>query len=653
MLPKNVLYYGKPEPSPKKLHLNAGGISLVYEAGDLRYIKLGNREILRRIYVSVRGQNWITVPTVITNVQTEIGKDSFCINCAGENQQGDIDFAWQGKIIGTSEGKITFSIDGIARSTFLRNRLGFCILHPMRECAGQPCTIEKTDGTREQGVFPEAISPRQPFMDIRAITYLVGDGVWVEMRFDGDTFEMEDQRNWTDASFKTYCTPLDLPKPVEVKAGTTISQSVEISLRGDFHNFFQAIQLSSSNPELTFTLGQEVSGKLPQIGLGVASHGQPLSDRELSQLQALHLSHLRLDLELSQPEYAIKLQRVASEAKALAVSLEIALTLSDHAAQELETLCDLLAIIKPHVSNWLIFHASASSISTQWIELARQYLSPYTPSAKIGTGTNAYFVHLNHNRPPLEALDLVCYSVNPQVHAFDNSSLVETLPAQAVTVESARRFAQGLLIAVTPITFKPRFNPNAPKQNAIAVQPPYQELPPPVDPRQMSLFGAGWTLGSIKYLAEVGTYSVTYYETTGWRGIMELATGSPCPDQFPSLPNSVFPMYHIFADIGEMVSGEVIPSQSSDPLTIEGFTIQKDGLTRILLANFTNCPQTVLVNQLSAQVSVRYLDETNVLEAMRSPEIFRQQGHKLIQTQLGTLKLDLRPYAIARIDSLK
>ena len=88
----------------------------------------------------------------------------------------------------------------------------------------------------------------------------------------------------------------------------------------------------------------------------------------------------------------------------------------------------------------------------------------------------------------MDALDLVCYSINPQVHAFDNSSLIETLEAQAITVESTRQFADGLPIAVTPVTLLARFNPNA---TGPEPEPPPGELPTQVDVRQMSLFGAG------------------------------------------------------------------------------------------------------------------------------------------------------------------
>jgi hypothetical protein len=101
-------------------------------------------------------------------------------------------------------------------------------------------------------------------------------------------------------------------------------------------------------------------------------------------------------------------------------------------------------------------------------------------------------------------LDLVCYSINPQVHAFDDCSLVETLAAQATTLESARSFVGSTPIAVTPVTLRPRFNPNA---TGPQPEPPPGELPPQVDPRQLSLFGAGWTMGSIKYLTEGGVAS--------------------------------------------------------------------------------------------------------------------------------------------------
>ena len=46
--------------------------------------------------------------------------------------------------------------------------------------------------------------------------------------FEGDLFEMEDQRNWSDGSFKTYCTPIALGYPHEARAGARLRQRVDV-----------------------------------------------------------------------------------------------------------------------------------------------------------------------------------------------------------------------------------------------------------------------------------------------------------------------------------------------------------------------------------------------------------------------------------------
>src|SRR4051794_871857 len=61
MLPLNVLRWGRTEDQPESLSLRAGPLSLRYEEGGLRYIRLGDREVLRRVYVAVRDRNWGTI----------------------------------------------------------------------------------------------------------------------------------------------------------------------------------------------------------------------------------------------------------------------------------------------------------------------------------------------------------------------------------------------------------------------------------------------------------------------------------------------------------------------------------------------------------------------------------------------------------------
>ncbi|MEW5957150.1 MAG: hypothetical protein AB1801_05480 [Chloroflexota bacterium] len=645
-LSRYVLYYGQDAPLPAQKELRAGPLSLLYEAGDLRYIHLGDQEILRRVYAAVRDRNWGTVPPLFSHVQMDIAADSFYISYDVENKQGGIDFFWRGQITGEANGTITFTMEGVARSTFLRNRIGFCLLHPSRECAGRPVTVERVDGPARSGAFPLHIDPRQPvepFAEMSGLSYEISPGLTVELRFSGDVFELEDQRNWTDASYKTFCTPLHLPFPVEIKAGSRVSQTVTLTLKGQVPE----IKTGATMTGLTFSVGTSSIGSLPRLGLAVAGHGRPLNPNELARLKALNLSHLRVDLKPAQPDWEATLRRAAAEAGELNLPLEVALFLSDPAEEELQRLATALAQLRPMICRWLVFHTAEKASGAPWVNLARRRLAGYNPAAQIGSGANADFFQLNQTRPSTETLDFVCYSINPQSHAFDNASLAETLEAQAATVASARHFFPDLPIVISPVTLKPRFNPVA-----TGPEPPTPpgELPRPVDARQMSLFGAGWTAGSLKYLAESGVQSVTCYETTGWRGVMETEAGSPLPDKFQSLPGSVFPLYHVLADVGEFSGGEVLPTASSQTLVAAGLAVRKNGQTRVLLANLSHEPQQVTIQNLAEQVRVRALDETNAEAAMQAPEEFRAQAGELRSTSAGTLRLSLRPYAVARLD---
>ena len=278
------------------------------------------------------------------------------------------------------------------------------------------------------------------------------------------------------------------------------------------------------------------------------------------------------------------------------------------------------------------------------IRLAREILSGYG-DAPVGAGTNGYFTELNRYRIPAGAADLVCYSMNPQVHAFDDLSLMETLPMQAETVRNARDFSSAP-VAASPITLRPRFNPSG----AAGEQRAADQLPFAVDPRQATLFGAGWTLGSVRYLAEGGAASATYYETTGWRGVMEREAGPHHP-AFPSVPGGVFPLYHVLADIGEHASGEVLEAISSDPLRVVGLALRGVERTRVMVANLTDEPQAVRIALPAHRArSLVRLNAVGVDIAARDPERFRASAGAPVETTDGAVRLDMGPYEYARLD---
>jgi len=644
MIDLSMVRYGSPLPLPQLIPLRAGPLSLMLEDGDLRYIRLGDHEIVRRIYVAVRDHNWGTISPDYTHISVDSRSDSFSIRYDVSNRDPalGIDFTWHGEISGDPHGTIVFHMIGQAQSTFRSNRVGFCVLHPIRECTGAACIIETTDGRQEYSHFPTAIAPQQPFIDMRAIRHEVMPGLWAEVRFAGDVFEMEDQRAWIDASFKTYCTPLNLPFPREIREGAVVEQSVTLSLHGDLldHRFE-----SPDVKPITLRRTDHSSVPLPRIGLGSASHGQPLTAHESDRLRAMNLSHLRVDLYLSDENFTARLCQAASESNQVGIPLEVALFLSENAKSELQTLRAALDTIMPQIFVWLIFPVGLKSTTEPLIRVARHYLTDYAPAALFGGGTNVYFTELNRDRPALEMLallDFVSYSANPQVHAFDNRSLSETCEALPHTLASARNFIGNKLIAISPLTLKPRFN-------AVATEPeadvPTNELPRQVDPRQMSLFGAAWTLCSFKYIAESGLVQhVTYYETTGWRGVMETAHGSVLPNKFASTPSGVFPLYHVLADLGEMAGSLVYPIESDAPLAVDGLLIEKEGKLHLLIANWT--AQSLAVQITFATIAaIRILDETTVESATLSPREFR-----ISPSEAQGTTIQLPPFAFARLD---
>ena len=658
MLSKRVLYHGVEDPVPSRRALRAGPLSLIYEAGDLRYIRYGETEVLRRIYVAIRDRDWGTVPPVLTKVKIDAGPSSFRISYDVKNIQGEVDFRWHGVITGGVEGSITFEMDGAAHSEFLTSRIGFCVLHPASS-AGAPCRVEHVDGQFEEAGLPLFIVPEQPllpFQSIRALRHAVEPGVWAEVRFDGDVFEMEDQRNWTDASYKTYSTMMQLPCPVQMQPGSQIAQRISLSLIGGRG---KSPGRPRTKPPLALSVGAlNMALPLPLIGLGLASHGEPLSTRALERLKALRLGHLRVDVHLESDNFEGVLELATSEAEQLACPLEVALLISENGDQELSRLRAALARYRPPVRTWLVYTAKelvrGGSPITEAVASAIRHLGSLYHGARFAAGTNADFIFMQRSQPPFDLLDLAVLAANPQVHAFDDASLMETPETQATMVASARRLARGLPVAVSPITLKPRYNPYAlgPQHDTAP-----GELPPQVDPRQMSLFCAAWTLGSLKYLAESGVHSVTYFETTGWRGIMETEAGSPLPEKFRSLPGGVFPVYHVLADIGEFAGGHVIPSWSQDPLIHSVLSCRVNGLflvhgsqRRAVIANMSAQRQSLSVSGLGKTIAMHILDETNAEKAMQAPEAFRGEAAQTHRTKAGALSFDLRPYAVARLD---
>ncbi len=626
----------------EKIALQAGPVQVSLVNGELRYLRVNGIEAVRRVYVAVRDRHWNTVPAIIASLQVQTGANTFRVSFSALHQEDETDFFWQGKIVGEANGTITFTMEGEAQNNFWRNRIGICVLHPLPECAGQACRVEHSDGSIEDGVFPQFITPQQPFKDIRAITHEILPGLQAEIRLAGAVFEIEDHRNWTDGSYKIYSTPLALLFPVELKKGEQVLQSLTFTLHGNV-----PAESNEHVAAITINFDRNAVTKLPNIGLGMASHGQATSQRELQYLRELNLTHLRVELKLQQANYTEALACATNEANKLSTKLEVALFLSNNAEQELRALQRVMKEINPPIIRWLIFHIAEPVTSEKWVAMAREILTNHESQIQFGAGTNNYFAELNRNRPSVNVTDTICYSINPQVHATDNDTLIESLAAQAATVESVRQFIGNASLAISPITLKPRFNPHATNQNAVQH---FDELPASVDVRQMSLFAAAWTLGSLKYLSESGTENLTYFETTGWRGVLETEQASHPRERFASVLGSVFPLWHVLADVGEFAGGEILRSRASEPLKIISLVLRHAGKIRLLLANFSNEPQTALLEAHIEAAQITRINAINMRTATAHPLDFRVQAVEHITPTDGTLELNLSAEELVRLD---
>ncbi|MBA2285935.1 MAG: hypothetical protein H0W02_10655 [Ktedonobacteraceae bacterium] len=646
------LWYGVNRPPSETRELRAGPVTVLLDGIDLRYVRLGSLETVRRIYVAVRDQNWNTLPGDHRMTRVDQQQDSFEIEFDVEHHVHDIDFAWHGRITGSPAGQIRYEMDGLAQADFRYNRIGLCILHPFKECAGRPFRAQTPQG-EVSGVLPDLIGP-QGFVQgfyvplFPAFNHLSIDmaaGVRVQLAFEGDLFEMEDQRNWTDASFKTYCTPLSLGIPHQAHAGVPIRQSFTVTVEGN-------PPAGEGKPqEARLTLGKAASQHLPAIGFSMNSDSVPLSSRELERLRALHPDHMRVDVHLNQ-DYAAALAQALTTCQALGCAVELAVFLTAEMANELDRLAALLPN-EVQVARFLIFEEGgqtahpSETTAPELVELVRRHLRQVAPRAMFAGGTDMNFCELNRTRPRAATMDGIAYTIIPQMHAFDERSLAETLEAQAETVRSAQALADGRPVVVSPVTLKRRYNAHATVAEA---EKAAGELPDAVDPRQMSLFGAAWTAGSMKYLAESGAAAITYYEATGWLGVMERETGSPLPAQFPSMPGAVFPLYHVFADVAKWKNGSIVPCNANAPLAVTALAVENAGKLHLLVANFTATRQRVTIGPLAAgHVSLRSLDAQTAPEAMQEPESFRQRWMQA-EISNGEFALDLAPYATVRID---
>jgi hypothetical protein len=449
--------------SPSRV-LTAGPLTAELLDGALRYVRLGGTEVIRAIAFLVRDENWGTLSPAIENLRVAEQPGEFNVSyraiCADANRS----LVYDATIIGKSDGSLIFEATAEPLTDVLTNRTGFIVLHPLDGVAGQPVRVVHVESGEEESRFPDMIDPMCPFQDIRALTHEARPGTFVTCTMEGDTFEMEDQRNWSDASYKTYVRPLARPWPYRLRKGEKFRQAVTLTVTGPL----PAAAAGTSAAAVSVTLGTE-GGRLPAIGLGVpAEEAEPaLATLDLVRRLAPRSLVCQVDLRQRHGRRQLELYRQLGEATGAEIVLEIITTGGTDPASDLTPLAAATAAAGLNPAAIAVFPAEdMKSVlpGSRWPNMP-SFEEIYAaarkafPGVKLGGGMATYFTELNRKRPPPGLLDYVTHTTCPNVHAADDRSVMETIETLPYQVRSTRGFMGNTAYRIGPSQLGCRENP--------------------------------------------------------------------------------------------------------------------------------------------------------------------------------------------------
>ncbi|GAA4370082.1 hypothetical protein [Agromyces bauzanensis] len=200
---------------------------------ELRGIRFDGEPVLGRFYFAARDPHWRTARMIVQHRERTRTRDGFTLRIDAE--PADAAFPLAASLIATAAGNVlTVETLGIALADFPYNRIGPCLLFDDRTFRHAEATTER-GGVRNSFTFPGEIVARarshpdapafhSPFTRLRAKPPTGGR---LDVEITGDELELEDQRNWTDASYKAYTTTTG-PVPLLARAQQRFEHRVQL-----------------------------------------------------------------------------------------------------------------------------------------------------------------------------------------------------------------------------------------------------------------------------------------------------------------------------------------------------------------------------------------------------------------------------------------
>jgi hypothetical protein len=503
--------------------LDAFGLSAIVEGGALRRLTFAGQEVVRVIDYPIRDADWGTLTTVTAGEQGSDAAYSRVFRTADGAMEGRLTARLEGDGAGAA---LVAELLLTARRETVVNRAGFIVLHPLAGVAGEPVTVRHPDGREEAARFPARISPAQPVKDISGLVHRVGN-VELAIAFEGEVFEMEDQRNWTDASYKTYCRPLALPRPYRLAAGEQVRQRIVVTVR-------------------------RVDAAVA-AGTGAGAGAARMPEVWLAHEATLGAAHPELAAVAPQG-VLVRADGPVGAVPAFPLTLEV-VTGADAAA-------DLRAA------------KAAVPGASRVIALPRGYLRSHQPEgpwpagagpmdlvpivrevfpgAEVGGGMLTNFTEFNRCPPDAERVDFCTFGTTAIVHAADDMSVVETLEAIPDVIASARALAGDRPLRLGLMAVGMRSNPYG---AAVVANPEGRRLPMAMDdPRQRTAFAAAFAVGVAAACARGGVASFAPAMTGGPLGMADA--------------NGVWAVWHAVAALAALAGAEVTVEGGPEGLVV-------------------------------------------------------------------------------------
>ncbi len=441
--------------------------------------------------------------------------------------------------------------------------------------------METLFGTLEAR-FPDLITQYMPFSNMVSIRHDAGSPHETIVGFEGDVFETEDQRAFTDASYKTFSRPLEMPRPYKVEAGTVVRQVVTVQPSAPRRAGSRAAgrRRRGGRPPVVVSLGDATGTTVPahrQLPApGRPAWPSPASARPSASSGSRTCGRASTrqsdDAPAHRPRGRRGCRRLAQRSRSSSSGRR---TTRPSMAS-----CSASPGAGTPVARLMAVDPAGNTTSAALAERVRAAMQSAGLDAPLVGGSRAYLYQLVSRGVPGDLVDAVSFPTNPQVHAFDEASMAETIEALGAGVRTAAALAGGKPVVVGPVSLRPLFNPDLVGPEA---PPPPGGLPWRYDARQVGDFAAAWTLGSVAAFASAGVAALTLHEAAGWGGLVA-ARHRDLPEM-PAAPGTILPVGRVVAALAEpRRRGRCWRSTAHRPSTRWPFATSS-GATRVLVAN--------------------------------------------------------------------